>query len=101
MNLKDEGYQLTSDFLQAIFIDRYGNMVDGEFDCGMRGLDHNCILDGSDHETPHNVKWENVHKQGIVRLVPETKVALIIESQEITDYQRELILMYDYEIEVY
>lgn len=101
LNFKEEGYTLTDNFYEAIFIDRYGNLMDGEFDMGMRGLDHNCILDGSDHETPHYKKWEAVHKQNIVRLVPETKKALIMSFQVLTVYQIELILTHGYEIEDY
>ena len=100
-NENNHDFMLTNNINEAIFMDFYGNMIWGEFDMGMRGLDHNCILDGSDHETTHFKKWENVHEQEIIRIVPETKVALIMDFQQPSERQLELIKDNNFIIEYY
>mgnify|MGYP000843901819 FL=1 len=98
-NLKEfmEDAVTTDDINQAIFIMKDGTLIDGEFDCGIRGDDHNELLDYFDGMT-----WEELHQQlDIVRLVPETKFALIGKGQELNQAQRDLLNNSDYQIAEY
>ena len=87
----------TEDIDQAIFIMKDGTLIDGEFDCGIRGDDHNELLDYFDGMT-----WEELHQQlKIVRLVPETKFALIGKDQELNQDQQDLLNNSDYQVAEY
>lgn len=76
-------------------------MIDGQFDMGMRGLDHNCIISLAPDELSHSEKWNYIHSMNIVRLVPETRTALINVGQILSVSQIELITSTDYEVEEY
>ena len=98
-NLKEfmEDAVTTDDINQAIFIMKDGTLIDGEFDCGIRGDDHNELLDYFDGMT-----WEELHQQlDIVRLVPETKFALIGKGQELNQDQQDLLNNSDYQVAEY
>ena len=98
-NLKEfmEDAVITEDINQAIFIMKDGTLIDGEFDCGIRGDDHNELLgyfDGMD--------WKELHQRlDIVRLVPETKFALINKGQKLNQVQRDLLNDSDYQVAEY
>lgn len=100
---EEYGYKMTKKFMEAIYIFPNGEMVDGGFDCGSRGEDHRmieCIMDGMDRYT--SGFWDAVHDiYGVVRLVPETKYALVKIGQELTKEQRRLIKAYRFKIEEY
>ena len=88
---------ITEDINEAIFIMKDGTLIDGEFDCGIRGDDHNELLDYFDSMT-----WEELHQQlNIVRLVPETKFALINKGQELSQAQQDLLNNSDYQVAEY
>lgn len=98
----EEGYSMTDDLNEAIYMLTDGRMISGDFDCGMRGTDHRmieCVIDGNRYEG--SAFWDRVHEAGLIRMVPETNYALISEGQELTEEQQELINNSDYEIEVY
>ena len=88
---------ITEDINEAIFIMKDGTLIDGEFDCGIRGDDHNELLDyfgGMD--------WEELHQQlNIVRLVPETKFALVGKDQELNQLQRDQLNNSNYQVAKY
>lgn len=87
----------TEDINQAIFIMKDGTLIDGEFDCGIRGDDHNELLDYF-----NGMNWEELHQQlDIVRLVPETKFALIGKGQELNQVQQDLLNDSNYQIAEY
>lgn len=87
----------TEDINQAIFIMKDGTLIDGEFDCGIRGDDHNELLDYF-----NGMNWEELHQQlDIVRLVPETKFALIGKGQELNQAQQDLLNNSDYQVAEY
>jgi hypothetical protein len=104
--LGDNRFKETDDIDQAIFIFPDGKMIDGEFYGGNRGLDHNSLT--SIEELPnfkrgdsHSV-WPDIHyNTGVVRLVPETKVALIMEGQTLTPAVKKQLQDAGYEIEPY
>lgn len=105
MNLKDyvkenDEYTLTTNFYEAIYLDQYGNLLSGEFDCGVRGLDHNCLLDYTNDLTQHE-RWEQLHTKNIVRLVPESSIALVMENQKLNSLQLEMIRENGYELATY
>lgn len=98
-NLKEfmEDVVTTEDINQAIFIMKDGTLIDGEFDCGIRGNDHNELLSYFE-----GLDWEELHNQlNIVRLVPETKIALIGKGQELNQLQQYLLANSSYQVAEY
>lgn len=98
-NLKEfmEDVATTEDISQAIFIMNDGTLINGEFDCGIRGNDHNELLSYFD-----DLNWEELHKQlNIVRLVPETKIALIGKGQKLNQLQQDLLTNSSYQVAEY
>jgi hypothetical protein len=103
--LTNEEYssRLTENINEAIYLLPDGRMLDGCFDYGCREHDHRIIeavYTDKDRYTPGF--WESVHKDyRLVRLVPESKIALIRERQRLTDKQKEILNQSPYEIEKY
>jgi len=98
-NLKEfmEDVVTTKNINQAIFIMNDGTLIDGEFDCDIRGNDHNELLSYFD-----GLDWEELHKQlNIIRLVPETKIALIGKGQELNQLQQDLLTNSGYQVTEY
>lgn len=93
--LKNE-FEFTSNPNEAIFIFPDGSMIDGLFDCGYRGEDHNGL------RSYFATDWAHVHDlTGVVRLVPETKEALIKTGQKLTDVQTRIIKKLHYIVDAY
>ena len=90
----DNEITLTTNFSEAIFLDSNGQLLDGELDYGSRGLDRNILR-------TKTITWIDLHNGGLVRLVPETKTALISQNQKLTPTQEKLIKTNNYEIEIY
>jgi len=87
----------TENIDQVIFIMKDGSLIGGEFDCGIRGNDHNELLSYFE-----GLDWKELHKQlNIVRLVPETKVALIDKDQELNQFQQDLLTNSSYQVAKY
>lgn len=98
-NLKEfiEDVVTTKNINQAIFIMNDGTLIDGEFDCGIRGNDHNELLSYF-----NSLDWKELHKQlNIVRLVPETKITLIDKGQELNQLQQNLLINSSYQVAKY
>ena len=93
-NEHDNEIKLTTNFSEAIFLDSKGQLLDGDFDYGSRGLDHNILR-------TKTITWLDLHDGGLVRLVPETKTALISDNQTLSITQELLIKTNHYEIEAY
>lgn len=87
---------LTTDVSTAIAIFPDGSMVDGCFCCGIRGNDHNMVIGCLDCD------WQQAHDvYGVVRLVPETNVALIDVKQTLSRQQELLVKRGGYSVERY
>lgn len=98
-NLKEfmEDVVTTEGINEAIFIMKDGTLINGEFDCGIRGDDHNELLGYFD-----GMNWEELHQQlHIVRLVPETKYALIGKGQKLNQVQQDLLNDSNYKVAEY
>lgn len=96
MNSLLEDYGLTTNPREAIFLFPDGVMIDGEFDCGCRGLDHNCL------KSSMGKSWKEIHDEtGVIRLVPETDEALVSGFQAVSKIQRQILNKSGYDIEVY
>jgi len=98
-NLKEfmEDAATTEDINQAIFIMKDGTLIDGEFDCGIRGNDHNELLSYFE-----DLDWEELHNHlNIVRLVSETKIALIGKGQKLNQLQQDLLINSGYQVTKY
>lgn len=100
--LEENGYTFTNNGNEAIYIFPNGLMIDGMFDYGNRSEDHRmieCLMESDRYDDNF---WDDVHDQlKVVRLVPETKFALISKGQELTKEQLTLIEKWGYDIEEY
>ena len=72
--LVDDGIELTNDLGEAIYLFNNGLMVSGEYCDGLRGTDHNTLL----NELDHSATYEELHQHyAVARLVPESMTALV------------------------
>lgn len=95
--LLDDGIELTNDLGQAIYLFNNGLMVSGEYCDGLRGTDHNTLLD----ELDHSATYEELHQHyAVARLVPESMTALVSGLQLDAD-KLDLLKDYGYTIENY
>ncbi|WP_288528772.1 hypothetical protein [uncultured Secundilactobacillus sp.] len=95
---------LTQDPAEAIFLLRDGTGISGEMEMGVRGLDHNSVTSLVEPEIKSGDPnyWVKVHAAtDLVRLVPETNTALILEGQALTLAQRRAIEELDATVEPY
>lgn len=103
--LEEDGFEVTQNPDEAIYVTPEGVLIGGEFDYGSRGVDHRCIsclVPGIQPYENHTAFWNYVHEElRLVRLVPETKTALIGFKQALTKIQREFIEKTGYEVEEY
>lgn len=101
--LEECDYKLTENPREAIYILRDGSMIDGEFFDGKRSVDHKmieCFMEDIAHY--HNDFWSRVHTDlGVVMTVPECRTYMIMEGQEITEQQNDILKELNYGCEVY
>ena len=108
LNLKDsliddliadgEEDTFTGDINKAIFILSDGSLVNGEFYDGIRNLDHNTIKSRFEPKT----SWKQLHDTyNFIRLVPETKMALVSCNQIIPENIKDMLNSSNYKIEMY
>lgn len=62
---------------------------------GKRGNDHRGFLDIYDLDRNDIKSYDIIHKLGYIRIVPETKVALINTDQKVTKEQEETLKKVD------
>lgn len=107
--VEDYGYEMTDNLDEALYILRDGSMISGGYDMGIRGEDHNMIVDlisegvekNKNSEGANNF-WKALHqKTNLVRVVPETNSALIATGQQLTAPQRHVIDELGYKVEEY
>ena len=107
--VEDYGYEMTDNLDEALYILRDGSMISGGYDMGIRGEDHNMIVDliSEGVEKDKNSEgatnfWKALHqKTSLVRVVPETNSALIATGQQLTAPQRHVIDELGYRVEEY
>lgn len=111
--IEDNDLEITKDITEALYIMRDGTMISGtDAETGIRGLDHMCAQDIISEGETKNLYgsgngvenfWKALHaKTGLIRYVPETKVALIGEHQNLTDSQNKVLNQENnYKIEPY
>ncbi len=107
--VEDYGYEMTDNLDEALYILRDGSMISGGYDMGIRGEDHNMIVDliSEGVEKDKNSEgatnfWKALHqKTSLVRVVPETNSALIATGQQLTAPQRHVIDELGYKVEEY
>lgn len=107
--VEDYGYEMTDNLDEALYILRDGSMISGGYDMGIRGEDHNMIVDliSEGVEKDKNSEgatnfWKALHqKTSLVRVVPETNSALIATDQQLTAPQRHVIDELGYKVEEY
>ena len=94
----EEEDTFTNNIDEAIFVLNDGSLINGEFYDGVRNLDHNSIKSRFEPET----SWKQLHDTyKFVRLVPETRMALISGGQVVPKNIKEMLKLSNYEIEVY
>lgn len=107
--VEDYGYEMTDNLGEALYILRDGSMISGGYDMGIRGEDHNMIVDLISEGVEKNKNsegatnfWKALHqKTSLVRVVPETNSALIATGQQLTAPQRHVIDELGYKAEEY
>lgn len=104
--LKDADMEMTNNIDEAIFIFKDGSMIDGEFEGGYRGTDHNVIKGLRGEKGFNKLKgvneWAEIHMNtNVVRLVPETNYALIMKGQKLSKIQKTEIKNAGYKVEEY
>lgn len=93
----EDGIELTDNLDQAIYLFNNGLMVSGEYYDGLRGTDHNTLLD----ELDHSATYEELHQRyAVARLVPESMTALVSGLQLDND-KLDQLRNYGYTIERY
>lgn len=95
--LIDDGIELTDDLGQAIYLFNNGLMVSGEYCDGLRGTDHNILLNELDHSSTYGELHQHY---AIARLVPESMTALVSGLQLDTD-KLDMLKGYGYTIQEY
>ena len=94
----DEEDTFTNNIDEAIFILNDGSLVSGEYYDGIRNLDHNSIKSRFEPKT----SWKQLHDTyNFIRLVPETKMALVSDSQVVSKNIKNMLNSSNYETEVY
>jgi len=93
----DDGIELTDDLDKAIYLFNNGIMVSGEYCDGLRGTDHNTLLDELDHSSTYEELHQNYK---VARLVPESMMALVSGLQLDAD-KLDLLKEYGYTVESY
>lgn len=104
--LEDYDIELTDNIDEAIYLFSDGSMIDGFFSYGIRSEDHNLLASLVDDKSFKKMEgldnYTSLHiATNVVRLVPETKTALIMEGQDLTDEQEYLLAEGGYDIETY
>lgn len=96
-------YKLTTDFKDAIYLLHDAKMISGgEAEAGFRHIDHRMIECTMEIDRYNENFWDEVHARfKIVRLVPESRYALIKKGQVLTRIQEYLIKKNGYIIEEY
>lgn len=91
---------VTHDLHLAYFMFEDGTLVSSNCD-GIRGDDHNIILGAFDLPNTSN-SWNLLHRKlRLVRLVPETGVALVTNKQRLTNKQHQVLDNSAYIVETY
>lgn len=94
-------FEFVDNLNESLWITPTGELLTGDYDMGVRGTDHRALLDFYDLDRDDSSSWDNLHEVGFVRIVPETKIALIYENQVITDEQKYIVETNDYSFENY
>jgi hypothetical protein len=96
--LQEDEIQFTDHIENAMYLLPDGTMIDGCFYDGLRSEDHRAIFCGVNYgdyyisSNTNETHWKRLHKEyKVVRLVPETKIALIKNRQRLTDIQKEIL----------
>lgn len=107
----DDGFEMdeiiTDDVNEAIFMLADGTLISGQFECGVRGVDHNDLASLFEKDADFltedgTISWELLHQAfNFVRLVPESQTALIGKTQTLTNAQRDLLADSDYQLARY
>ena len=104
LQLKDMGYGLTDNDYEAIYVMQDGTMIDGDWDCGYRGLDHNMIAFAVPYKRSldYNKFWVYVHQDlGLLRVIPETNTCLAWANQHLPNQAIDFIERNGYKLERY
>jgi hypothetical protein len=102
--LTDAEISFTDSIGNALWLLPDGSMIDGEFDCGSRGQDHRVIESGIKGLDRYDGAkfWNSCHYDyKLVRLCPESDVALVAKRQKLTAEQKYILNQTSFQIEIY
>ena len=89
---EEYGVSTTSDPTKAIYILRDGTLIDGDYCYKSRWLDHRIMELFIDSNRYDPNFWSIVHTElGVVMLVPETKTIMVMDQQQTTKEQKEIM----------
>lgn len=100
---EEYGYSMTDNINEAIYLLPDGQMISGDFYYGSRNTDHRMIEAAYTNKDRYTEGfWDSVHKDyRVVRLVPESRYALVRMRQRLTHIQESILNETDYIIERY
>ncbi|MBM7598118.1 hypothetical protein JOC34_000475 [Virgibacillus halotolerans] len=102
LDLIDEGYQLTNNIHEGIWILTDGSMIDGVYDMGKRSEEHRMMESFTDIDRYDDSFWDVVVKEySLVMIIPETQCILVKPWQTVTQEQQSIMDQLGYEVEQY
>lgn len=100
--LIEEGYSLTNNIHNGIWILPDGSLIDGIFDMGLRSEDHRMMESFVNIDRYDDDFWDEVvNNFNLVMIVPESKIILIKPWQHITEAHQNIMDQLGYEVEYY
>lgn len=98
-HIQEVGFGRVGNINECYYILPDGTFLGCNYDCGSRGDDHRAIFSSCDIEYGD---WDALHSQyNLIRYIPECDEGIIKIGQELTPEQKEVVKMYDLEIEEY
>lgn len=106
--INDCDLTLTDNLDESLYLLANGEMVSGCDRYGERSEDHRCMLDlilnGQNYYTLKDTTkaWKKLHHEtNLVRICPETKIALIATNQTLAASQKDVLNKFNYQVEKY
>lgn len=91
--LLEEGYSITNNISESVYILSDGTLWSGEFNYGIRGVEHREVESFSPYDRYDGNKfWNDVMvNMGLVMIIPETEQVLVSPKYQPTENQNVLI----------
>jgi hypothetical protein len=99
----ENGYKITDNIHEGIYILEDGSLIDGEFDpYAGRCEDHRMMESFTDKERYDDDFWDHITREfNVVMVVPETEFILLKPWQNVTPEQQRVMDALGYEVDHY